>query len=394
MSLCLNMIVKDESHIIEQTLENICQHFQLDYWVISDTGSSDNTIALIQQFFKNKAIQGEIHQTVWKNFAHNRNLALAKCRDKADYVLIFDADDQVDGTLILPPLQHDAYYLQMSNEAKTVKYLRKLIIKNDGQFHWKGVLHEFLDNPKEGKVEEIAGDYVVISGRKGHRSQDEQKYVKDARMLEQAFSAAEEPELLPRYAFYCAQSYRDAQLDEQAIQWYQKRIELQQGWFDERYCSYEQLGLLYEKQQNYKGALYAWQQGIALDPLRAECWYHSARRHSWNKHPALAYCFARQAAELTLPTGNRLFLKKDMYLYWGTYEWCLTSYQLGKLAESYQAFKRLVEHCPEDLAQRLLHQLKDYRHLILQDHFQDVQVLATHLQRLQMRDALENILNG
>ncbi|GHM26132.1 hypothetical protein EBZU44_46760 [Enterobacter cloacae] len=43
MTLCLNMIVKDESHIIEQTLENICQHFKLDYWVISDTGSSDRT---------------------------------------------------------------------------------------------------------------------------------------------------------------------------------------------------------------------------------------------------------------------------------------------------------------------------------------------------------------
>ena len=48
MTLCLNMIVKDESHIIEQTLENICQHFKLDYWVISDTGSSDRTPEIIE----------------------------------------------------------------------------------------------------------------------------------------------------------------------------------------------------------------------------------------------------------------------------------------------------------------------------------------------------------
>ena len=32
MTLCLNMIVKDESHIIEQTLENICQHFKYRDW--------------------------------------------------------------------------------------------------------------------------------------------------------------------------------------------------------------------------------------------------------------------------------------------------------------------------------------------------------------------------
>ena len=54
MSLCLNMIVKNESHIIEQTLENICCYFPLTYWVISDTGSSDDTIAIIENFFENK----------------------------------------------------------------------------------------------------------------------------------------------------------------------------------------------------------------------------------------------------------------------------------------------------------------------------------------------------
>ena len=37
-TLCLNMIVKDESHIIEKTLKNLCDKFKIDYWVICDTG--------------------------------------------------------------------------------------------------------------------------------------------------------------------------------------------------------------------------------------------------------------------------------------------------------------------------------------------------------------------
>ncbi|WEI04112.1 glycosyltransferase [Acinetobacter johnsonii] len=62
-SICLNMIVKNESHIIEETLENICQHIQLAYWVISDTGSTDNTVEIIENFFEKKKIAGEIkHQ--------------------------------------------------------------------------------------------------------------------------------------------------------------------------------------------------------------------------------------------------------------------------------------------------------------------------------------------
>ena len=59
MSLCLNMIVKNESHIIEQTLENICCYFPLTYWVISDTGSSDDTIAIIENFFDVRSYNSE-----------------------------------------------------------------------------------------------------------------------------------------------------------------------------------------------------------------------------------------------------------------------------------------------------------------------------------------------
>ena len=46
------MIVKDESHIIEETLTNIMEQMELDYWVISDTGSTDNTKQIINEFFK------------------------------------------------------------------------------------------------------------------------------------------------------------------------------------------------------------------------------------------------------------------------------------------------------------------------------------------------------
>ena len=55
-TLCLNMIVKNESHIIGQTLENICSTVQLDYWVICDTGSTDDTINIIKTFFSEKGI--------------------------------------------------------------------------------------------------------------------------------------------------------------------------------------------------------------------------------------------------------------------------------------------------------------------------------------------------
>ena len=92
-TICLNMIVKNESHIIEKTLENIYQKFPISYWVISDTGSTDNTVEIIKNFFNEKGIQGDIHHELWKNFSFNRNQALKHCLGKSDYILFFDADD-------------------------------------------------------------------------------------------------------------------------------------------------------------------------------------------------------------------------------------------------------------------------------------------------------------
>ena len=42
-TICLNMIVKDESHIITETLTKLTNKIKFDYYVICDTGSSDNT---------------------------------------------------------------------------------------------------------------------------------------------------------------------------------------------------------------------------------------------------------------------------------------------------------------------------------------------------------------
>lgn len=53
-SICLNMIVKNESSIIENTLNNLCSYIKFTYWVISDTGSTDDTPSIIINYFKKK----------------------------------------------------------------------------------------------------------------------------------------------------------------------------------------------------------------------------------------------------------------------------------------------------------------------------------------------------
>jgi glycosyltransferase involved in cell wall biosynthesis len=109
-TICLNMIVKNESHIIEDSLNKLCNKIKFDYWVIVDTGSTDNTREIIENFFKSRNIPGELKYEEWQNFGYNRTVALNHAYNKTDLLLIFDADDELVGELPLPSkITHDRY---------------------------------------------------------------------------------------------------------------------------------------------------------------------------------------------------------------------------------------------------------------------------------------------
>src|ERR1700722_13597203 len=79
--ICLNMIVKNESHVIERCLASV--KGIIDYWVIVDTGSTDGTQEIITNYLKD--IPGELIERPWKNFGFNRTEALLLAREKGDY---------------------------------------------------------------------------------------------------------------------------------------------------------------------------------------------------------------------------------------------------------------------------------------------------------------------
>jgi glycosyltransferase involved in cell wall biosynthesis len=88
-TLCLNMIVKNESVIIKRLLDSVINI--IDTYCICDTGSTDNTIEIISQYFTEKNIKGKIVQEPFKNFEYNRNFALEACKGLSDYILLLDA---------------------------------------------------------------------------------------------------------------------------------------------------------------------------------------------------------------------------------------------------------------------------------------------------------------
>jgi glycosyltransferase involved in cell wall biosynthesis len=222
-TICLNMIVKNESHIIANTLEKLCSKINFDYWVICDTGSTDNTPQIITDFFQKKGIKGELFYDKWVNFAHNRTLALQKAYQKTQLLLVFDADDEIIGNITMPTdVLFDQYHLKFGSAYGT-SYTRVLLINNYKKFEYLSVIHEFISCKEEPSTSTtINGDYYVVSGRTGSRNLDPDKYLKDAHILETAYTVAKEKNdhLFHRYAYYCANSYKDCGKFEDAIKWY------------------------------------------------------------------------------------------------------------------------------------------------------------------------------
>ena len=290
-TLCLNMIVKDESHIIIDTLTKLCSKIHFDYWVICDTGSSDNTIELIQTFFDNNKIKGEIHKDEWVDFGHNRTLALDKAFNKTDYLLVFDADDEIAGNFILPKniFDYDAYFL---NIGESVKFKRMQLVNNKKRWKYVGVLHEYIECLEQKTTSYLIGDYYVISGRTGNRSKSSDKYVKDAVILEKAYEIAlkNSDDIHMRYSFYCANSYKDSDDIDNAIKWYKNTLQLN-NWNQEKYVSCLNLYKLYEKKSNIEQGIYYLIQSHKYDSNRVECIYHLIKHYCIGKQNEVAYLF-------------------------------------------------------------------------------------------------------
>ena len=73
-TLCLNMICKNEAQIITRLFDSVINI--IDCYCICDTGSTDNTPTVIEEYFKRKNIPGKIVYEKFIDFSYNRNFAL------------------------------------------------------------------------------------------------------------------------------------------------------------------------------------------------------------------------------------------------------------------------------------------------------------------------------
>lgn len=333
MSICLSMIVKNESDCIAKCLESVKPF--INYWIICDTGSTDNTEEVVKKCLD--GVPGEFHKCEWKDFATNRNEAISLSKTKADYTLIIDADDHL--------VAEDSTFQNLTGLSYKIKIIhsnivhyRPHLLHNSVNFKYIGVVHEYIELP-HGVKQDILQNCSIVVGHGGARSKDPDKFLRDARVLEVALK--NEPGNT-RYVFYCAQSYRDAGDYVSALRYYMTRAEMG-GWSEERYCAYLEAGKLMEKlkSDDIQNITITYLKGHECNTNRVECLCYLAMYYRKKGLLAGAYAFAKMGTGIKKPV-DALFLEPDCYDWQIWDETAVSGFYMGKKEEATLINKELL----------------------------------------------------
>jgi tetratricopeptide (TPR) repeat protein len=328
-TLCLCMIVKNESRVIERCLESVRP--LIDYWVISDTGSTDGTQDLVRKVLD--GIPGELHEEPWVDFGHNRTTNIQHAHGKADYLLTLDADHVMRQDAPLPRLTAGSYMLRY--DAPGTQHRFKHLMRGDWLWRYEGVTHEYpcTDEPD---VQEYLDALVIEDHADGGCRSD--KFERDARLLRREL---ERDPGNPRTVFYLANTERDLGHAEEAIALYERRARMG-GWGEEVYCSLLEAGILRaEKTDDWPAAMDAFSRAWDVRPQRLEACYELASRLRLKGRYRTAYALLGDVVGRPEP-DDLLFTKSWVYRWGLLFEFSITAHWVGDHAAAVQACDLLL----------------------------------------------------
>jgi len=342
-TICLNMIVKNESKILQRMFTSVLS--VIDCYCICDTGSTDGTIDFIKKFFKEHNIPGKVVEEPFINFCHNRNVALQHCSGMSTYALLLDADMILQvgnfNKSVLDP-KFDSFTLLQGNEA--FSYQNTRIVRNNGTFKYTGVTHEYISAPKNNNAN--VDKSILFINDIGDGGAKQHKFERDIQLLTQGIK--DEPDNT-RYHFYLANSYRDSNKHVEAIVYYKKLLEFDTAWHQEKYLACLNIYECYTNIKREHDGLVHLVDAYKWDNTRIECIYRLVKYYcckDMNDIAFMYYTLIQSYFENKFVNDNvsvKLFAKYSEYAFYLPYYMIIVSDKVKKHHIGIKMYKILFD---------------------------------------------------
>jgi glycosyltransferase involved in cell wall biosynthesis len=301
------MIVKNEENVIARCLNSVKDI--VDEIIIVDTGSTDNTKKIVSEF------TDKIYDFQWiDNFSAARNFSYSKAA--MDYILWLDADDIILSKdkekfismkqSLLPAIdmvmmKYDVAFDE--HGAVTLSYFRERLSKRINNYKWNEPVHEYL---------QISGivinSEIHITHQKQHPSLPERNLLIYEKMISSGTG------LTPRGLFYYARELSDCKRYDDAIKYYNKFLDTNDGYQEDNIRACSDLAICYHIKHDLDNMWKILLRSFEYDSPRAEICCHLGFYYLDKEEYDKAIVWYKIALQLEKPAEGWGFILHD---YWG-----------------------------------------------------------------------------
>lgn len=320
--LAVAIMVKNEALVINKTLEPFIAA-GVTHFLVYDTGSTDGTPEVVQQFFTmHKVKHGIIIKEPFIDFATSRNKALDHAHTlfpNVHFIIMPDAEWYLNNPKMCMDFCKQevrtttaAYMMRVINKEESV--YRPCLFRNKAHARFAGAVHEYVTVPVAIVPDTLNFTWGI--SEKG-RKKTAERFKQDRDILLKSYAQNSND---AHAAFFLGQTYACLLDYHNAHTYYKRCLELP-ACNENRFETFYRLGIMTQELAKTDSA-YTW--AMALDyyvkayaarPHRIESLVKIAGYYIGNKQPEVAYLFARQACELPMPTCDYNFVEIHVYTF-------------------------------------------------------------------------------
>jgi tetratricopeptide (TPR) repeat protein len=311
----LLIMVKNAGDDFEKILENNLPC--IDRWTILDTGSTDNTIDIINRVLVGKR-KGNLYQEPFINFRESRNRCMDLAGTTCKFNLFLDDTYYVSGNLrnFLEIARGDQFSTSFSTLIRSddMEYYSNRIIKSESGLRYIYTIHEVIDYNNNINVVIPKDQCVVIDQQSpymGNRTKE--RKMMDLKLL---FDMVEEEPENPRHLYYIAQTYKCIGDLEKVAEYFLKRIEHpNEGFIQEKVDTYFELARLYnfELKKPWEECEKFYKKAYELEPSRPDPLYFIGIHYLLKNERYKAFEYFKKAITLGYPIHTQYSLKPTLY---------------------------------------------------------------------------------